>query len=753
MKENFLVLAFALVSLQTQAQNFYDELTIQTIEITFAQSNWDQLLDNAYATTGDYIMASTVKINGTIFDSVGVKYKGNSTYQTNQIKNPFHIELDTYKAQNYQGYKDIKLSNVKNDPSFVREVLSYKVGRQYMDAPLSNYANVKVNGTLIGLYTNSEAISKVFLQSHFDSKKNTFVKCNPPAGAGPGATNLPRLAYLGTDSTSYYTAYEMKSDFGWDELIDLCDTLKNNVAVISEILDVDRALWMLAFDNVLVNLDSYIGAFAQNYYLYRDDFYRFITIIWDMNESFGKFSMLGSGSLNSTTQKQQMDHLLNSTDPNYPLVSQLLSIPIYKRMYFAHVKTILLENFENNSYFNSAQAMQMTIDSAVQADPNKFYTYANFTSNLTTDLAGGPGPGGGSTPGISNLMNGRSTYLLAQSDFTQTEPIISNILESNASPMLNDVIDFTTDVSNGPTVYFGYRTVNYAPFQRILMYDDGAHNDGAPADGKYGINATVATPFFQYYIYAENSGIGKFSPVRAEHEYYTLTLATVPVGDIVINELLASNGNAQADQDGEYDDWIELYNNTNVAVNLSTYYLTDDAMNLTQWAFPSGTSIPANDYLIVWADNDAIQTGFHANFKLAASGETVYLMNGALIADQVVFAAQTEDVTFGRFANGTGNFIAMVPTYNAQNSNVLFVSSIEKRDKKSFIFPNPAMATIQIKGSKESWLGSDIKVYNMEGKVVYSDLFTENLSIDVRDWKAGMYIVNVEEFHGKLMVK
>ena len=105
-------------------------------------------------------MAQSVSINGTVYDSVGVKYKGNSTYSSNQVKNPFHIELDTYKEQDYQGYKDIKLSNVKNDPSFVREVLSYKIGRQYMDASLSNYANVSVNGTLIGLYVNSESVSK-----------------------------------------------------------------------------------------------------------------------------------------------------------------------------------------------------------------------------------------------------------------------------------------------------------------------------------------------------------------------------------------------------------------------------------------------------------------------------------------------------------------------------------------------------------------------------------------------------------------
>jgi hypothetical protein len=744
---------FVLFGQVAQAQSFYDESTIQTIEITFAQSNWDQLLDNAYATTGDYIMATSVTINGTVFDSVGVKYKGNSTYTANQVKNPFHIELDTYKEQDYQGYKDIKLSNVKNDPSFVREVLSYKIGRQYMDAPMSNYANVKVNGTLIGLYSNSESISKVFLKTYFDSKKNTFVKCNPPAGAGPGTTNLPRLTYLGTDSTNYYTAYELKSDFGWDELIDLCDTLNNTPSSIAEILDVDRALWMLAFDNVLVNLDSYIGAFAQNYYLYRDDFNRFIPIIWDMNESFGQFSMTGTGTLNSTAQKQQLSHLLNSTSANYPLVSKLLSIPIYKRMYLAHIKTILLENFDNNSYFTSAQALQATIDASVQADPNKFYTYANFISNLTLDVTSGGGPGGGqSTPGISNLMYARTTYLLSQSDFTQTEPTISNLAVSNSAPLLNDVVDFTADVANGTTVYLGYRTANYAPFQRILMYDDGVHNDGVAGDGKYGVSATMSTVFFQFYIYAENSGIGKFSPVRAEHEYYSLSLGTLPAGDVVINEFLASNVSSQADQDGEYDDWIELYNNTSSAINLSNYYMTDDATDLTQWAFPSGTIIPANGYLIIWADNDLTQSGLHANFKLSASGEILYLLDGGTIVDQVTFGIQSEDVTYGRYVNGTGNFISMVPTYNAQNTNVLSTNELDVDVNNIVLYPNPTSTSFRIKGCPGSWEGKEIVVYSTEGKQVYNTTYQENLTINVEEWNSGIYILKMENFYTKIRV-
>jgi hypothetical protein len=731
-----------IISFSSKAQSFYDENTIQTIEITFSQSNWDQLLDAQKAGAGDYIMAQRVSINGVVLDSVGVKYKGNSTYNANQVKNPFHIELNTYKDQSYLGYNDIKLSNVANDPSFVREVLSYKILRQYMDAPLSNYANVYVNGTLIGLYSNSEAVSKKFVDSRFNSKKNTFIKCNPPAGAGPGSGDYPNLVYLGTDSSQYYDAYELQSDYGWQELIDLCDTLSNHVNSIEQILDVDRALWMIAFDNALVNLDSYIGAFAQNYYLYRNNYQRFLPVVWDLNESFGKFSMTGTISLNSTSAKQQMTHLLHESDATFPLVQKLLSIPRYKRMYLAHLKTIMLENFQNGSYYTSGQALQSTIDASVQADPNKFYSYNNFISNLTTDITGGPGPGGGATPGITNLMNGRSSYLLGLSDFTQTEPEISNVSVSNPNPNLNDLLTITATVINEVDVVLAYRTDQFAPFQKLIMYDDGLHNDGAANDDVYGADITISSTFLQYYIYAENNNIGKFSPVRAEHEFYTVSIVAPPVGNIVFNELMASNATIIADQDGEFDDWIELYNNSSSAVNLSNYYMSDDATNLGKWQFPAGSVIAANGYFIIWADDDIAQAGVHANFKLSSTGESLFLIDSSgSLADQVTFTDQFTDSSCGRFPNGTGNFRIMTATFNSENMINTGIASINGQKTGFEIFPNPARNSFSVRLSETIEKGKNVLIYNMYGSELYRNVLTDQLTINCEQWKSGIYIV------------
>lgn len=749
MKKLLILVGLSLYSLLANSQSFYDLATVQKIEISFAQSNWDALLDAEKAGNENYIMAQSVAINGVVFDSVGVKYKGNSTYRATQTKNPFHIELDTYKDHIYDGFTDIKLSNVKNDPSFVREVLSYQILRQYMDAPRSNYANVFVNGNYLGLYSNSEAITKKFLTSRFSSKTNAFIKCNPPAGAGPGSSDFPNLVYSTQDSNDYNDSYELKSDFGWDELINFCDTLANELSSIEKILDVDRALWMLAFNNVFVNLDSYSGGFAQNYYLYRDNNGRFIPIVWDLNESFGRFSMTGTSSLNSTTQKQQMTHLLHQNDASFPLIKQLLSVPMYKKMYLAHVKTMLQENFDDASYYTTAQFLQSVADSSVQADNNKFYTYANFTSNITSDVVTGGGPGGGTTPGITNLMDARNTYLLGLSDFTQTEPSISNVVVSNTNPVIGASITIKATVADENAVYIGYRSLKTSPFTRTVMFDDGMHNDGAANDGVYGVNITMSSSSMQYYIYAENAGIGKFSPARAEYEYHKIDA----VADLVINEFMADNDGAISDQAGDFEDWLELFNNTSDSLFLGDYFLTDDMTDPTQWQMPS-EYISAGGFKLIWASGDTTKGLNHSNFKLSKGGEEIGLfkVNGANLdtADYISFSTQSTDVSYGREYDASPNWIFFTNyTPNASNGGI----GLEEIEKTGIlVYPNPYQNRLFLNNPTEN--AASIIVYSSIGKVLEQ---FELQAFETKEWKdnsaPGIRIIKIQTELGSSTLK
>ncbi len=744
MKFQFLPLAVVCLYGSTlSAQNFYEPATLQEIKITFSQNNWDAKLDSLKAIdNGDYLLAKSVEINGQLFDSVGVKYKGNGSYNANNAKNPLHIELNfVKKGQNYNGVKDIKLGNGFSDPTFVREPLSYEIARKYMDAPRANHAKVWMNGTYWGLYSNVESVNKQFLRNHYYTDgNNPFFKCNPEDFGGPGTGgNYPDLVYSSTDSAFYYTKYDIQSDYGWKELLQLMETLKNNPNSAENILDVDRALWMLAFNNVLVNLDSYTGAFAQNYYLYHDKNDRWLSTVWDLNMSYGAFPLLSSNQPLSLTQMKQLDPLAQSTNSNRPLIKQLLSNPTWKRMYLAHLKTILFENFASEAdYKDRALELQAVIDAAVQADTKKFYTYANFQDNVTNTVTTGGGGPFGTIPGIADLMNTRHSFLIANANITPTAPSISNIAGSGTN-----TFGVTAQVQNANTVTLAWRADTSDVFQKTAMFDDGQHQDGAAGDGVFGASFLLTDPTGQYYIYAENAQASTFSPARAEHEFYLATPDLPNVGEVVLNEFLADNENGEVDEAGELEDWLELYNNTNSPISLFGLYLSDDATNRNKWAFPANVSIPAHGFLIVWLDNDDLQGPLHANFKLGAGGELLILSDGASkVLNEITFGQQLPDVSFGRYPNGTGNFTFMPPTFNAVNS--LTIKTSEPFEQTSLrVFPNPSSGIFSLKSDVA--LGT-LKVLNYLSQAVYSaSLGNETTAVlNLENLPAGLYFIQTE---------
>jgi hypothetical protein len=139
--------------------------------------------------------------------------------------------------------------------------------------------------------------------------------------------------------------------------------------------------------------------------------------------------------------------------------------------------------------------------------------------------------------------------------------------------------------------------------------------------------------------------------------------------DVVINELLPVNKTIAPDQDGEYDDWIELYNLSSSVRDISGYFLSDNKDHFSKWQFPDGTLIPGYGYLIIWADNDSAQVGLHANFKLSSLGEEVLLSEpDGTLADKVIFPGQTLELSFSRNPNGTGPFKWQTPTFNTSNN-------------------------------------------------------------------------------------
>jgi len=136
---------------------------------------------------------------------------------------------------------------------------------------------------------------------------------------------------------------------------------------------------------------------------------------------------------------------------------------------------------------------------------------------------------------------------------------------------------------------------------------------------------------------------------------------------IVINELMAKNSKYGSDENGEFDDWIELFNLADVEIDISGFYLSDSKKVPTKWKFPEGTKLAKNGYLIVWADSDSTKR-MHTNYNLSSLGETVVLSSPDLVQiNEVKYPIATNLQSYARMPNGTGEFVLMTPTFNAEN--------------------------------------------------------------------------------------
>ena len=718
---------FFFLSLTSFSQNVFD-LGVRQIEIFFSQSNWDDSLDIYYANgNGERLIADSILIDGEVDENVGVKYKGNSSYNVNNNKNPLNIKLDYINnGQSIDGYNVLKLSNGFRDPSFVREVLAYEISREYMPAPKATYANVYVNGNLIGLYTCVQSIDNDFTNEHFYERRGPFFKVENTGISVPGCVGQLGILEHYSDTNCYQRAYEMQSTDDWTKLGNFLDTLNNHFMHIEVVMDVDRALWMMAFENLTVCLDGPINSIPHNFYLFQDNNGRFSPVLWDMNMAFGTFTN-GLPTPVTITDLQELDIFHNDNDPKNKLTTQIFSNDRYKKMYIAHMRTILDEYFVNNNYLTRATQLQQIIDSDVSSDPNTFFTYTDFTNNINTSVGVNP------IIGISELMSARIQHLQSLSQFNAATPLITPLNINAVLP--HTTVNITAQVSNSNYVYLGYRYKFADKFEKLQMFDDGQHGDGNSGDGIYGATINVDARDVQYYFYAENNDAGIFSPQRAEKEFHQLPV----VGGLVINEIMASNFIAVADQDGEYDDWVELYNGNNFDLNLNGYYLSDNENDLTKWSFPN-VIIPANDYLIIWCDTaGSTQTGLHTIYRLSADQEEVYLTSPTgVVVDAVHYVNMPTDKGYARVPNGTGPMQYQDHTYDAINQNVANINHIS-HNRILRVYPNPSNNKIYILGASNR-----INVFNIQGQKIHTQ---DRLSkyIDISDWDNGIYFLNSGE--------
>jgi hypothetical protein len=224
---------------------------------------------------------------------------------------------------------------------------------------------------------------------------------------------------------------------------------------------------------------------------------------------------------------------------------------------------------------------------------------------------------------------------------------------------------------------------------------------------------------------------------------------------LYVNEALAANTSTLPDEQGEYDDWFELYNASDEPLNAGGLCFTDDEDEPCRWQlplhFPEQTTIPPHGFLLLWADGQPEQGLFHADFRLSASGEmvAVFQREGAGYGERerLVYAQQSPDVSWGRYPDGSAELRFMYPTPGATN---VASGTEEPRVEPLVMWPNPFSERLFI-GAGEVEKPYEVMVVNQLGQVVFEveNQWQDTAILQRNAMPAGLYTVVLADARGR----
>jgi spore coat protein CotH len=718
-------------------KGIYNDSHVDTVFLTFSQSNYATLLTNNYQSKTNIIVKMTYK--GVVYDSVGIRYKGQTSYSgfgTAVKKKSYDVEMDWLKAgQDLNGYSNLNFNNWYDDKSAMREVVYNNLAGNHIPNARGGFICLYINGVSNGLYLNVQSLDKQHVSENFFDENSTRWRAESSGSTGMGGfgEGNSTLNDKGTDTASYKSYYTLKKAYKaypWRDLMKACNeiakvsatTTQAQYDTLNKYFDIDEALWFLASENIYVDDDGYLYKGGMDYFVYFDAFSKkLLPIEYDGNSSF------------YTSLIQSWDVFYRESSANFPLMNKLMKVPQIRQRYLAHYRTILDENFRNGS------AAALVDKYAAMINPYLGYTNDNVTkANVLTGITE-----------LKTNISTRLTYLNQNTELAATGLSISAV-----TPSVNNV-NFARP-SSTQTVKVNASVTGSAGVSAVYLYY-GQNLEG----GFTKLNMTLANnvysatipalpkgTYVRYYIEAIANNTAKtasYMPVGAEHDVYLyrVKFAENIKNDIVINEVMASNQTAVADNRGLYGDWIELYNKSTLPINISGYYLSDNEALLTQYQIPTGTTIAGNDYLVFWADdlNTATNGEFHTNFKLNATADNVYLATPSLdIADHVEIENVEQDSALARLPNATGPFITQAQSFQKHNNLITFID--ESVSNAINVYPNPSKDMLHINANNE--LIEQIAVYNLSGVLIKTtEPMVNTTGLDVSDLDNGMYLITI----------
>jgi hypothetical protein len=347
-----------------------------------------------------------------------------------------------------------------------------------------------------------------------------------------------------------------------------------------------------------------------------------------------------------------------------------MSVPLYKKLYTAHMRTIIEDIYSVEYFEDLVNGIQDIIEPYAKDDPNLFPSFASgdyFRYNVSNYLVT---PDDAHWCGITSTVRERLKYLLNHAEISKTAPVVSKVIQSNTKPVDGETVVITAETEGADLVELLVTTKdNSGLFISVPMVDDGTQGDGEANDNIFG--ATV--PFedggshVKYYIRASNDDALVLSPRKAETEFYEywISLEMLPPETVVINEI---NYNSSDEFDSE--DWIELYNPTEYTIDISGW-LFKDANDDHVYIVPENRTLGYDQYMILSKDTTAFKALFpdvenyigDLGFGLSGGGEQIRLFdsNGALM-DMVEY---DDSAPWPKEADGNGPTLELLsPSYD-----------------------------------------------------------------------------------------
>ena len=763
---NLIPLLFFSFSLQSFAQSINDwifsDASLPEIHISIDSTHLSNILENVHS--DEEYPAEFIFLRNNIADTVsniGFRIRGNTS--RNSQKKSFKISFDTFvDGREYYGLDKLNINGEHNDPSIIRSKLSWDIFKvMNVPSPRSNHVKLYINQEYYGLYINVEHIDNEFVEDRFGSDTGNLYKALYPAD----------LTYLGDDPENYKamsggrSIYELKTNEHLNDYSDLASFIifmhkssdSEFKAKIRDYINVDGVLRVLAVDILTGMWDNYTFN-KNNFYLYNNPITsRFEFIPYDYDNTFG----IDWFGISWDTRD------INNwgTNESRPLIDRLLHIPEYQNRFNYYVEKLLDEYFNSSSIDADINRLKAMIQEAAEQDIYRTldygYTIDDFNNSYDSALDG-------------HVKNGVKEYVINRHNSARTQllnvDIAPVILRSDTKLSYSNegayVIITAHAFDDGDLTMIAH--IEHSEQRVVEMLDNGESGDEVSSDGIYTAVATLEDGDQSVRIFIEATD-DKNQSDRFPYNPSDYLEIEIPnrSENLVINEFMASNNSTIQDEFGAFEDWVEIYNPTSIPVVLSGYYLTDDLENPKKWAFPD-TTIPSQDFLLVWTDDDDEEGSLHTSFKLSKSGEELGLFfdDGNVIEsiDAFTFGEQETDVSYGRAIDGGISFVSFAnPTPGESNSSSTSNELIdfEHPDVLSLHqnYPNPFNPNTIIPFSLTEQSSITLNIYSIHGALIQTlvkgtfNAGYHSVTFDAGSLASGIYFYRLESEKGAMITQ